>query len=37
MNKYIAVTYDNNNPDMPYLNVGVLELYTSKDACCAEE
>lgn len=36
MNKYIAVTYDNNNPDMPYLSVGVLEFYTPKDVCCTE-
>lgn len=36
MDKYIAVTYDNNNPDMPYLSVGVLKLYTPKDVCCTE-
>ena len=36
MNKYIAVTYDNNNPDMPYLSVGVLEFYTPKGVCCTE-
>ena len=36
MNKYIVVTYDNNNPDMPYLSVEVLEFYTPKDVCCTE-
>lgn len=35
MQKYLAVTYDN-TMDKPYLNVGVLDFYTPKNACCTE-